>query len=219
MQHFHMENYSVLSAMILCASIAAGVRAATPAEDLFAKMEHHLRQLSSLEVVYKAEGEAFPESGQAGRMVWTRPDGFFHDTPEWTLAQRGEERWRYLKAQQTLILEDVREDDPLMPEQVLFALGRDVEPGALETDPSEENASKLTLIAALEEGSSSIWLWLNEGSITPFRLAWPLADGTVVTYRIEAWHEDILAPDSLFRPPEASHVINFRQSKESEGAR
>jgi outer membrane lipoprotein-sorting protein len=197
----------------------SSLNAKTPAEDLFGKMEQHLRQLRSLEVVYIAEGEAFPEGGQTGRMVWTRPDGFFHDSPEWTLAQHGDERWRYLKAQQTLILEDVREDDPLMPEQVLFALGRDVEPEALEAEPSVGDASKLTLRAAVEEESSSIWLWVREGAVAPFKLAWPLADGTIVTYRIETWREDIVVEDSLFVPPEAKQVINFRQSKESGGTR
>ncbi len=219
MQHFNIRTCFGLSAITLCAGIVIGARAATPADDLYAKMERHLRQLRSLEVIYKAEGAAFPEGGQAGRMVWRRPDGFFHNTPEWALAQRGSERWRYLKAQQTLILEDVHEDDPLMPEQVLFALGKSVAPEGLETDSTEENASKLTVAAALDEESRTIWLWMKEGSLTPFKMSWPLADGTVVSYRVEAWHENILAPDSLFLPPEASHVINFRQSKESGGTR
>jgi outer membrane lipoprotein-sorting protein len=212
-----MRRRFFLLIIILVSSTGGMASASTPAEDLFAKMEHHLRGISSLEVTYKAEGEAFPEGGQSGRMVWTRPDGFFHDTPEWMLAQRGTERWRYLKEQQTLILEDVREDDPLLPEQVLFTLRQDVKPEALETDPSEGNASKLTLRMTVEDEVGSIWLWLRKDSVTPFRLAWAGTEGTIITYRIDTWNENVPVEESLFQTPKAEHVINFRLSKDSGG--
>lgn len=212
-----MRYYCFLLTIVLASNMGGISRASTPAEDLFARMEHHLRGIGSLEVTYTAEGEAFSESGQTGRMIWTRPDGFFHDTPEWTLAQQGKERWRYLKQQQTLILEDVREDDPLLPEQVLFALRQDIKQESLETDPTEENTQKLTLGMTFEEETSSVWIWLRSGSITPFRLAWPSADGTIITYRIDAWRENVPIDENLFRPPTAEHVINFRPSKNSGG--
>lgn len=193
-----------------------GASAGTPAEELFDKMERHLRRLGSLEVVYTAEGTAFPDSGLRGRMLWVRPGSFYHDTPEWTLAQRGNERWRHLKGQQTLILESVRADEPLLPEQVLFALRRDVEPETLETDPEEAGAHKLTLRTIGESGEGHLWLWLRRDAVTPFKLAWPIPDGTLVAYRVESWRERVHVEDDLFTPPRAEHVIDWRPARGQE---
>lgn len=200
-------------AILLTIVLAASVYAGTPAEELFGKMERHLRELGSLEVVYTVEGIAFPDSGYRGRMLWVRQGGFYHDTPEWTLAQRGDDRWRYLKNQQTLILESVRGDEPLLPEQVLFALRRDVEPGTLETDPTEDGAHKLTLITSDESGEGNLWLWFRGDAITPFKLAWPLPDGTLAAYRVQSWRERVRVDDDLFTPPRVEHVIDWRVAK------
>ncbi|MBM3324503.1 MAG: hypothetical protein FJY66_02415 [Calditrichaeota bacterium] len=188
-------------------------QASTPAEDLFARMERHLQKLKSLEVVYRAEGAAFPEGGQSGRMIWVRPDGFYHDTPEWTLAQRGRERWRYLKNQQTLILEDVRPDEPLLPEQVLFAMREDVEPETLEVEQEEGSAHKLTLRATSDNAEGLISLWLRQGAVSPCKLSWPLVDGSIVSYRVESWREDMPVDDALFIAPQTEHLIDFRENK------
>jgi outer membrane lipoprotein-sorting protein len=211
-----MRNRSVLIAIFFLASAVASAEAATPADELFAKMERHLRNLDSLQVIYRAEGAAFPEGGESGTMVWVRPDGFYHDTPEWTLAQRGRERWRYLRDQQTLILEDVRPDEPLLPEQVLFELRRDVEPETVETDSVEEGALKLTLKETGEDQPGHIWLWMRPESVTPFKLSWPLADGTMVTYRVESWRENAPVSDTLFDAPQTENVIDFREDKGQE---
>jgi outer membrane lipoprotein-sorting protein len=215
-QHHDMRNRSVLLAIFLFAFAVVPGRAATPAQDLFAKMERHLRDLNSLQVTYQAEGAAFPEGGERGTMVWVRPDGFYHDTPEWTLAQRGRERWRYLKDQQTLILEDVRPDEPLLPEQVLFELRQDVEPETVETDSGEAGALKLTLSETGENEPGHVWLWMRPESVTPFKLSWPLADGTIVIYRVESWQENAPANDALFDAPHTENVIDFREGKARE---
>jgi hypothetical protein len=208
------KHYSHLAlAVLLTGVLAPGTRAGTPAEELFDKMERHLRQLGSLEVIYTTEGPAFPDSGYRGRMLWVRPGGFYHDTPEWTLAQRGDDRWRYLKNQQTLILESVREDEPLLPEQVLFALRRDVQPDSLEIDPSEDGAHKLTLTASGESGEGVLWLWFHGDAVTPFKLAWPLPDGTLAAYRVQSWRERVHVDDDLFVPPRVDHVIDWRIPK------
>ncbi|MFH1010901.1 MAG: hypothetical protein V1784_06680 [bacterium] len=211
-----MRKCIILFAMFVFACVAFSKEAATPAEDLFTKTERHLQKLKSLEVVYGAEGAAFPEGGQSGRMVWVRPDGFYHDTPEWTMAQRGRERWRYLKEQQTLILEDVRAEEPLLPEQVFFALREDVKPETLEADPEEGGAHKLTLRATAENSEGMIWLWLRQGAVTPFKLAWPLVDGSVITYRVESWQEEMPVDNALFVAPQTEHVIDFRENKGQE---
>lgn len=209
-----VKRYGCIAlAILLIGVLAHSIYAGTPAEELFDKMERHLRQLGSLEVIYAAEGPAFPDSGYRGRMLWVRPGGFYHDTPEWTLAQRGDDRWRYLKKQQTLILESVRTDEPMLPEQVLFALRRDVVPDTLEIDPSEDGAHKLTLNVSGESGEGALWLWFRGDAVTPFKLAWPLPDGMLAAYRIQSWRERVHVDDDLFVPPRVDHVIDWRMPK------
>ncbi len=202
--------------VLLLAAFVPCLYAGTPAEQRFDKMERHLRELQSLEVHYTAEGEAFADSALGGRMVWIRPDRFYHDTPEWTLAQHGDEKWRYLKGQSTLILETVRDDDPQLPEEVLFALNEEVAAETLAIDPAESGAHKLTLKTTNEQATGEFWLWLHADSDQPLKIAWRLPDGTVAAYRVETWRENISVDDGLFTRPDASETIDFRLKKETD---
>ncbi len=203
-------------AVLLIAAFVPCLYAGTPAQERFEKMERHLRELPSLEVRYTAEGEVFADSALNGRMVWIRPDRFYHDTPEWTLSQHGDERWRYLKSQSTLILETVRDDDPQLPEEVLFALNEDVTAETLAIDPAESGAHKLTLHATNEQTADEFWLWLQTDSDQPLKIAWRLPDGTIAAYRVESWRENIAVDDGLFTRPEANEIIDFRLKTETD---
>ncbi|MBU1937246.1 hypothetical protein KKG05_07595 [bacterium] len=203
-------------AVLLIAALVPCLQAGTPAQERFDKMERHLRELQSLEVRYTAEGESFADSALEGRMVWIRPDRFYHDTPEWTLSQRGDEKWRYLKKQNTVILETVRDDDPQLPEEVLFALNEDVTAETLTVDPAESGAYKLTLHATNEQTVDEFWLWLQADSDRPLKIAWRLPDGTIAAYRVESWRENIAVDDGLFTRPEANETIDFRLKKETD---
>ena len=202
--------------VLLLAAFVPCLLAGTPAEQRFDKMERHLRELQSLEVRYTAEGEVFADSALGGRMVWIRPDKFYHDTPEWTFAQHGGEKWRYLKSQSTLILETVQGDDPQLPEEVLFALHEDVTAETLAIDPAESGAHKLILKATNEQAANEFWLWLHIDSDQPLKIAWRLPDGTVAAYRVETWRENISVDDGLFVRPDASETIDFRLKKETD---
>jgi outer membrane lipoprotein-sorting protein len=200
-------------AVLLIAAFAQYLHAGTPAQERFDKMERHLRGLQTLEVRYTAEGEIFADSALKGRMVWARPDRFYHDTPEWALAQIGDEKWRYLKGQNTLILETVRDDDAQLPEDVLFALKEDVTAETLTVDSSESGAHKLTLHSSNEQTADDFWLWLQANSDRPLKIAWRLPDGTIAAYRVESWRENISVDDGLFIRPEANETIDFRVKK------
>lgn len=212
-----MKRFVHLGSTLFLIGILSGhLHAGTPAEKLFGEMEHHLRQLHSLELHYTMEGSA-DDSMFSGCMIWVRPDTFYHDTPEWTLAQTAENCWRYLKNQQTLILEDIRSSETQSPEEILFALREDVEPETLEIDPAENGAQKLTLRTSEEQIGGHLWVWINENATRPFKLAWPLPDGTIAAYRVVSWREEIDVDNSLFAPPEAVQIIDFRPSKGGKG--
>ena len=194
---------------VLVAYVLAGYAAPSPAK-LYSDLEHHLQSLKSLEVTYEAEGTAMANGSVSGRLVWVKPDKFLHETPEWTLGETGTDQWRYLKAQNTVILESSAGDDRWTPEGVLFDLGKSFRPESVE----EEGDGTLLLILRSSDANipGDATLEFPSESKVPSKLTFRLADGTETSYRINDWKENQKYDGATFKAPQvpAENVIDFR---------
>ncbi len=193
----------------LTAYVLAGYAASSPAK-LYSDLERHLQSLKTLEVRYEASGSTMPDGSLAGRMVWVKPDKFLHDTPEWTLGESGESQWRFLRAQNTLILETSDEGDRWTPEGVLFDLGKSFRPESVE----ELSGGSLSLKLASQDPNfaGNVLLTFPPGARVPSRLEFRLADGSVTSYQITEWVENQEYEEELFAAPDVpkENVIDFR---------
>jgi outer membrane lipoprotein-sorting protein len=200
--------------LLLLVSLVASSQAfcATPAEKLYASVEQHLQSLKTLEIRYEALGAAFPEGGLEGRMIWVKPDRYYHDTPEWTVCEVGNSGWRYLKKQNTLILEPTQDKSALLPENVLFTMRKDVKAETLEE--GEGGRRVLTLKSSHPESAAMMTMELPAGSLKPEIIAFTTADGSQVRYKIRQWNEGTSVDSALFSAPEvpAENRIDFREA-------
>jgi outer membrane lipoprotein-sorting protein len=199
---------SLIFALVLMAPFCF---ARDPAEELYVALERHLQSLKSLEIHYEAQGQAVESEPQSGRLLWARPDRFFHDTPEWSWAEVGAERWRYLKSQNTLIREDVRDDQSAwLPDEMLFNLRRSFRAGAL--DERQDGRRVLHLQPVDEATGGEAALEFAAGAPRPDALEFSSPDGQRLRYRLITWRENIPVDSSVFSPPDvpAENVMDFR---------
>jgi hypothetical protein len=199
------------SALAVLLLAACPLFAATPADELYSALERRLHTLQSLEIRYEAEGEAVEGGELAGRLLWVKPERFYHETPEWSLCEVGAERWRYLKTQNTLIREDVRDDQSAwLPDEVLFNLRRSFRAGELDEMDGGGRVLHLQPIDPAMGGEAV--LEFAAGSSRPDALEFTSPDGTSLRYRITTWRENVGIDSSLFSPPNVppENVMDFR---------
>ena len=199
---------SVILAASLLTILPAWAR--TDAERLCDDLERRLQSLKSLEILYEADaGNAAGES-VPGRMVWLRPNHFYHDTPEWTLCETESEQWRHLKESQTLIRERASEDGRWSLESMLFNLRDEFRPTAL--DDLGDGGRALSLEARDSDMAGTAVLTFASGEVVPSALEFLTADGSVSYYRVVEWRENPDVGESLFDPPSvpAENVLDFR---------
>ncbi|MCC6477400.1 hypothetical protein IT157_10140 [bacterium] len=185
-----------------------------PHRIFYLSVEQHLRSLSSLEIGYVATGSEIPESAE-GRMVFLRPDGFYHDTPEWTHCEFRGLQWRYLKQQNTLILEDAEGRSEWTPESVLLNLSRDLEPEELRNNSDGSRTLILWAESALAAGH--VEMKFARSSLVPDEITYLDDNGTTQRYAIRMWNESVKVDTSLFAPPAVpdENRIDFRGEGDS----
>jgi outer membrane lipoprotein-sorting protein len=206
-----MKN-SVLCAILLAVSVGW----TQPADQLYSALERRLQALKSLEIRYEAETAEVEGQLIAGRMLWEKPDRFLHETPEWTLCETGDEQWRYLKEQNTLIREDVRDNQSeWLPEEVLFNLRKNFRASGTGTSENGHRVLRLEPTDAAVGGEAS--LEFPVGQQTPDGLRFTSPDGTQLRYRISSWRENIAVDTALFSPPAVpvENIIDFRGAGQS----
>ena len=199
------------SLLALFLFFAAASWAITPAEQTYATLEQRLQALKSLEIQYEAETAAVEGQLITGRMVWIRPDRFFHDTPEWSLCETGREQWRHLKEQNTLIREDVRDNQSeWLPEEVLFNLRETFRASGMTDSEDGRRVLRLEPVDATIGGEASLEFPTNKP--IPDALQFTSPDGTQLRYRIISWRENIGVDTLLFSPPDVpvENIIDFR---------
>lgn len=204
---------SIFVLLVLSASV---LFAAAPAEELYSALERRLHALQSLEIQYEAVGEAVEGQQLAGRLLWVKPERFFHDTPEWSLCEAGAERWRYLKAQNTLIREDIRDDQSeWLPDEVLFNLRKSFRARTL--DDTTAGRRILHLQPADPALSGEATLEFAAGSSRPDALEFRSPDGQALRYRIVTWRENAAVDETVFSPPDvpAQNLMDFRGAGQS----
>ncbi|MBK6910677.1 MAG: hypothetical protein IPH10_07040 [bacterium] len=196
----------VIIPLLLCSRLLA----ASAAEEYYAAVERHLRSLPSLEIGYRAKGPEFPEAGLEGRLAFRRPDGFYHDTPEWTHCEVNGEQWRLLKEQVTLLLEDAEGRAGWTPEVVLLSLNRELSPYDLVSQADGDTL--LVLDAASAQVSGQVNMLFAPNRRVPKRIEFVGDEGVTSSYEILMWHEAVTLDSSLFAPPAvpAENVIDFR---------
>jgi outer membrane lipoprotein-sorting protein len=196
--------------LLIC--VATNLLAATPAETLYSNVEQHLHSLKTLEIRYEAVGAALPNGSLEGRMIWSKPNLFYHETPEWTLCETGDSEWRYLKTQNTLIWEDSKDQSTFMPENLLFVLSKDVQAESLEE--KENGLRLLTIKTSSSDNAGKMTMELPAGSLKPERISFIQADGSKIQYRIRQWNESIKIDSALLIPPEvpSENRIDFRRA-------
>lgn len=204
---------SVIVALLLA---ALPLFAASPAEELYSALERRLHALNTLDIRYEAVGEAVEGRQLAGRLLWVKPGHFLHDTPEWSLCELGAERWRYLKAQNTLIREDIRDDQSeWLPDEVLFNLRQSFRARGLKE--IEGGRRVLHLQPADEAVSGEATLEFAAGSSRPDALAFTSPDGQSLRYLLVTWSENVSVDSSEFSPPDVppENVMDFRGAGQS----
>ena len=201
-----------ISAAVL-AVVLTGLAASSPAK-LYSDLERHLQSLKSLELTYEVAGVNAAGSTVSGRLVWVKPDRFYHDTPEWAMAEIGRERWRFLKVQNTLIRELVTSAERWSPESVLFDLTKNFR--AVGQDDLDDGTRLLRLESKHEDMPGSVTLDFASHARVPNRIRFESADGTLTDYRITSWRENGPHDESLFIPPTvpAENLIDFRSAAE-----
>jgi len=202
-----------LIAILAC--VVTGYAAPSSAK-IYSDLERHLRSLKSLDLEYEATGTNLGDGGLSGRMVWARPDKFYHDTPEWTLCEIGREQWRYLKTQNTLIREASKKDESWTPESVLFDLGKSFR--AQSAEELGDGTRTLLLQSSDANAPGDVMLEFPPEAKVPDLIRFQLADGTVTEYRITDWRENVAVDPALFTPPDvpAENTIDFRTATEGE---
>jgi hypothetical protein len=145
-------------------------------------------------------------------MVWLKPDKFYHDTPEWTLCEHDGEQWRFLKAQNTLILEPSEERDWL-PETMLLNLSKDLNAESLEMQA--DGRMMLHLASDDPTAPQGVVLEFAAGSKQPDVIRYIQPDGADVKYGITEWNEKSTPSASLFDSPTVppENLIDFRLTK------
>jgi outer membrane lipoprotein-sorting protein len=200
--------------LIAVLTFGSAVNAAINPAKLQSDLERHLQSLKSLEIRYEAEGASLGEGSVTGRMIWARPDKFYHDTPEWTLCEIDDEQWRHLKVQNTLIREAALAQERWTPEHVLFDLGKSFH--AKSVEKAGDGAQSLTLISTEPNAPGSVVLEFPPESRVPNRIRFQLPDGTATEYRITGWKENVTVDANLFTPPlvPPENLIDFRAAQE-----
>jgi hypothetical protein len=181
------------------------------ADEFYSAVERHLRSLPSLEIGYRATGPDFPQGGLEGRLAFQRPDGFYHDTPEWTQCEHGAEQWRYLKEQQTLLLENADGRSEWSPESVLLSLDKDLVP--YDVISAENGDTVLVLDAVSAQVTGQVEMTFAAGKRVPKEISFKDDDGNSSSrYEILMWHESVKLDSALFLPPDvpAENKIDFR---------
>ena len=203
-----MKRLSLL--LPLLAVSASVVAADSAAERLAAALERRLQSLKSLEILYEADDPLNGGEAVRGRMIWVMPDRFYHDTPEWTLCERGGEQWRLLKEQRTLILERAAEESEWSCETVLFHISRDFRAVALDTLDDGRRVLALEATGGVAGGWARLEFAPREDR--PDRLEFQPEDGNVTRYRILDWRENTAPDTAIFAPPQVppENVIDFR---------
>ncbi|MBI5059585.1 hypothetical protein HZB60_07400 [candidate division KSB1 bacterium] len=198
--------------LTLVISVSSLSVAADDAARVYRDLERHLRTLSSLDIHYQAAGTAFADGPVSGRMLWLKPDKFYHDTPDWTLCEHDGEQWRHLKAQNTVILEFSAEREWL-PETMLLNLSKDLDAAGLDIEPDGRMLLRLTSDDAT--APTNIVLEFAAGSAHPDVIRYLQPDGAEVSYAIKSWDERAQPAASLFVTPEvpAENLIDFRLTK------
>jgi len=198
---------NVFAAVLLVFSTLAV--AAPDADQLYASLERRLQALKTLEIRYKAVGSS-GEDVVSGRMIWVKPDRFYHDTPEWTVCQNGNEQWRYLKGQNTLILEAASEQSEFSPQNALFNLKNSFQAASIQ--PNGDNHRVLILKSRKPDVPGEVTIEFPSQSDTPDEMAFSDSSGTDVHYRIVRWDENVKPDTSLFTPPGVppENLIDFR---------
>lgn len=173
-------------------------------------MERHLRSLPSLEIGYRATGDELPPEGIEGRLAFRRPDAFFHDTPEWTHCEVGGEQWRYLKKQQTLMLETAEGRSDWSPESVLLSIDKQLAPHELE--PQTNGDTVLILDAVSDQVSGQVEMRFRPNTRVPSEILFKNVEGVGSRYEILMWHESVQIDSNLFVPPAVpdENRIDFR---------
>jgi hypothetical protein len=202
-----MKTSIPLLAILILVSAAL---AETSADKLYGNLEQRLQSLISLEIRYQAEGGALADSVLSGRMIWVKPDRFYHETPEWILCQTDSEDWRYLKTQKTLIRENARAQSEWGPETVLFHLGKNFRLGAMDVDV--DGRRTLTLNSTDSEMPGDVILEFPPKGDTPDELDFHEPDGSLIHYRLTRWIENVQPDNAFFNPPPVppANVIDFR---------
>ncbi|MCL4305998.1 hypothetical protein KJZ99_08800 [bacterium] len=202
-----MNNFHKLTVLFL--TLAVPVWADTRANEFYADVERHLRSLPSLEIGYRATGSDFPEGGLEGRLVFRRPDAFYHDTPEWTHCEVGSMQWRLLKGQQTLLIEDALGRSEWSPEAILLSLDRELLPHRLIEAGGD---TILVLDAASPQVTGEVEMVFSGSKRVPKEIRFVGEDGVSSRYEILMWQESVRLDTSLFSPPAvpAENRIDFR---------
>jgi len=201
-----MKHNLLILAVVL---VTAQLFAASSGEQLAASLERHLQSLKSLEIQYQAAGAADGKTIE-GRMILVKPNRFYHDTPEWTVCRTGDEQWRYLKAQNTLIIEPASQDYTVSPQSALFNLERDFHVVGLDTLASGDRELKLEPVKSNVTGE--LTLDFPSGASIPNALGFTSPDGGVLHYTISRWDENVKLDASLFTPPSVppENRVDFR---------
>ncbi|MBU0508989.1 hypothetical protein KKH27_09165 [bacterium] len=189
----------------------AVVAAAEPAaKTLCRELEQHLQTLKSLEIRYKASGSGIGEETAQGRLIWVKPDRFLHETPNWTVCETGDEQWRYLKDQNTLIRERAPEQSEWRPGDILFYAASRFRPETLE---HREDGTRVVGVRSMDESApgEGIIEFPAEG-IQPLALSIRPPEGGDVHYVIVEWTENGKPEATLFEPPDVppENLIDFR---------
>jgi hypothetical protein len=203
-----LNNSKIVIAILLLCGVAWANKTA---EDYYAGVERHLRSMPSLEIGYRATGPDFPEGGVEGRLVFKRPDGFYHDTPDWTQCETGAVEWRYLKAQETLLIEDAQGRSEWTPEAVLLSLNRELVPYDLVAQDNGDTV--LVLDAVSEQVSGQVEMTFAANKRVPKEIEFKGDDGIGSRYEILMWNESVALDSALFVPPSVpeENRIDFRQ--------
>ncbi len=198
----------VVTALFLVA-LALPAIASPDAAQLYSALERRLQALKSLEIQYQATADGGGDDIVSGRMVWLKPDRFLHDTPEWTFCEVGDEQWRLLKGQQTLIRERVTEKDDFQPETILFNMSRSLKPKSLTVGAAGERILRLESGNPQAPGYAVLEFPARED--VPSLLEFLQADGTTLRYQITRWDENVQPDPTLFTPPNVppENVIDF----------
>ncbi|MCB9358195.1 MAG: hypothetical protein H6508_06760 [Calditrichaeota bacterium] len=201
---------NIANYLLILLTLAVPVWARTQASEYYANVERHLRSLPSLEIGYRATGSDFPEEGLEGRLVFRRPDAFYHDTPEWTHCEIGSIQWRLLKEQETLMIEDAQGRSEWSPEAVLLSLDRELVPYDLLAEG--EGDTLLVLDAASPQVSGQVEMLFAGKTRVPKEIRFVGDDGIGSKYEILMWHESVALDTSLFALPAVpeENLIDFR---------